>query len=420
MLLRYSLSMKDWFKYLVAAVLGLTLIMFFPESEIAKNAIETGSVVFQNLGRYILIPFVFISFSSGIANLRRQNQGLPAIVLSLFWGILTSLALTATAGIIAWKIFPATFTSVSGLETIGSLGLVSFPEFITGIINTNALAFFTGDISLLLPVIVFALLLGIVLKPNEDFIRPAFAVMNSFSEVFYKLARVITELFILGIIFISGAWFAKTFTSNFIIDSIKIILMISIVTFVAVFLILPLLLLVVGKTRKPYVWLFGLTAPALLAWFSGSTITAQVPLMLHTRNNLGVAKRISSTSVPLLTIMGRSGSAMIGIVTVCSLYSTVNGSSLPFTGFLLAVLLSTLFSLITVSTPPGTEVLFIVTMTGTLLGIDFSSTLPMILPLMPFLLGAAALVDTISAGFGAGVVSRILQAHSPVKAGDFL
>ena len=143
MLLRYSLSMKDWFKYLVAAVLGLTLIMFFPESEIAKNAIETGSVVFQNLGRYILIPFVFISFSSGIANLRRQNQGLPAIVLSLFWGILTSLALTATAGIIAWKIFPATFTSVSGLETIGSLGLVSFPEFITGIINTNALAFFT-------------------------------------------------------------------------------------------------------------------------------------------------------------------------------------------------------------------------------------------------------------------------------------
>ena len=111
---------------------------------------------------------------------------------------------------------------------------------------------------------------------------------------------------------------------------------------------------------------------------------------------------------------------MIGVVTVCSLYSTINGSSIPFLVLLLAIVLTTLFSLICTSTPPGTEVLFIVAMTGTLLGEDFTSTLPIILPMMPFLLGAAALVDTISAGFGAGTISRMLQAHSPVKAKDFL
>lgn len=420
MLLRYSLCMKDWFKYIVATVAGLALVLIFPESDLIKSIIGTGAAVFENLGRYILIPFVFISFTSGIANLRRQKQAFRAVIYSLGWGVLASLALTVTAGLIAWKIFPANFSGVTGTEAISTPGLVPFSEFITSVIHTNVLAVFTKDIPLLLPVVVFALLLGIALKPDEDFIRPAFAVMNSFSEAFYKLAAIITELFILGIVFISAVWFAKTFSSNIISDSIKLVLLISIVTLLAVFLILPLLLLLIGKTRKPYLWLFALTSPAILAWFSGSTLTAQIPLLLHTRNNLGVAKRVSSTSIPILTIMGRSGSAMIGVVTICSLYSTIHGSSLPFLGLLLAMVITTLFSLISASTPPGTEIMFIVAMTGTLMGNDFTTTLPIILPMMPLLLGASALIDTISAGFGAGAISRVLQAHSPVKAKDFL
>lgn len=412
--------MKDWFKYIVATVAGLALVLIFPESGIAKSVIHTGAAVFENLGRYILIPFVFISFTSGIANLRRQKQAFKAVIYSLGWGVLTSLALTVTAGLIAWKIFPANFSGVTGTETISALGITPFSEFITGVINANILSSFTGDLSLLLPVVVFALLLGVALKPDEDFIRPAFAVMNSFSEAFYKLARILTELLILGVVFISAVWFAETFSSNIISDSIKLVFLIAVVTLLAVFLILPLLLVILGKTRKPYLWLFALIPPAILAWFSGSTLTAQVPLLLHTRNNLGVAKRVSSTSIPLLAIMGRSGSAMIGVVTVCSLYSTINGSSIPFLGLLLAIALTTLFSIICVATPPGTEILFIVAMTGSWMGNDFTSTLPVILPMMPFLLGAAALVDTISAGFGAGTISRILQAHSPVKAKDFL
>jgi Na+/H+-dicarboxylate symporter len=412
--------MKDWFKYIVATVAGLALVLIFPESGIAKSVINTGAAVFENLGRYILIPFVFISFTSGIANLRRQKQAFKAVIYSLGWGVLTSLALTITAGLIAWKIFPANFSGVTGTKTISALGITPFSEFITGVINANILSSFTGDLSLLLPVVVFALLLGVALKPDEDFIRPAFAVMNSFSEAFYKLARILTELLILGVVFISAVWFAETFSSNIISDSIKLVFLIAVVTLLAVFLILPLLLVILGKTRKPYLWLFALIPPAILAWFSGSTLTAQVPLLLHTRNNLGVAKRVSSTSIPLLAIMGRSGSAMIGVVTVCSLYSTINGSSIPFLGLLLAIALTTLFSIICVATPPGTEILFIVAMTGSWMGNDFTSTLPVILPMMPFLLGAAALVDTISAGFGAGAISRILQAHSPVKAKDFL
>jgi len=412
--------MKDWFKYIVATVAGLALVLIFPESGIAKNIIQTGAAVFENLGRYILIPFVFISFTSGIANLRRQKQALKAVTYSLGWGVITSLALTVTAGLIAWKIFPADFSGVTGTEAIGALELTPFSEFITSIISPNVLTSFTGNISLLLPVVVFALLLGIALKPDEDFIRPAFAVMNSFSEAFYKLARLLTELLILGVVFISAVWFAETFSSNIISDSLKLVFLIALVTLLAIFLILPLLLLILGKTRKPYLWLFALIPPAILAWFSGSTITAQVPLLLHTRNNLGVAKRVSSTTIPLLSIMGRSGSAMIGVVTVCSLYSTINGTSIPFLALLLAILLTTLFSLISITTPPGTEILFIVAMTGSLMGNDFTSTLPIILPMMPILLGASALVDTISAGFGAGTVGRMLQAHSPVKAKDYL
>ncbi len=410
--------MKDWFKYIVAAVAGLALVIILPDTETAEYVLTSGGEIFQNIGTYLLVPFILFSFSSGIAALRRQKQAAGTLLYTLMWGVIASVVLTVVAGLVAWVVIPANFSGVAGTAAVPAVELPAFPDFLEGIFNRNFFALFISPTAIL-PAIILALLLGIVLRPNEDYIRPAFAVMNSFSEVFYRLAAIVTEIMILGLIFISAVWFGATLTSGVIQDSMLLIVLLLTNTVLAVFLILPLLLLFIGKTRKPFTWLFAMASPAILGWFSGSAYTAHTTLMLHTRNNLGAAKRISSTSAPLLLILGRSGTAMISIITICSLYSTVNGESLRFVQLLLAMIFSVLFSF-TVSVAPGMEIMLVVTMSGKLLGIDLASSLPILLSLLPFLAGAAALVDTVSAGFGAGSVSRIQQAHSPVKARDFL
>jgi len=410
--------MKDWFKYIVAAVAGLALVIILPDTESAQYILSSGAEIFQNIGTYLLVPFVLISFSSGIAALRRQKQAAGTLFYTLMWGVIASVALTLVGGLVAWVVIPANFSGVAGTASVSAVELPAFPDFLQGIFNRNFFALFVSPTALL-PATVLALLLGIVLRPNEDYIRPAFAVMNSFSEVFYRLAAIVTEIMILGVVFISAVWFGAALTSGVIQDSMLLVVLLLTATALAVFLILPLLLLFIGKTRKPFTWLFALTAPAIIGWFSGSAYTAHTTLMLHTRSNLGAAKRVSSTSAPLLLILGRSGTAMISVITICSLYATVNGEALKFVQLLLAMVFSVLFSF-TVSLTPGLEILLVVTMSGKLLGIDLASSLPIILPMLPFLAGAAALVDTVSAGFGAGSVSRIQQAHSPVKARDFL
>ncbi len=412
--------MKDWLKYLIASAAGLGLVLFVPSSQIVQSLYDTSSEIFINLGSYMLIPFVIVAFTSGIATLRRSSQVLSSIALSAAWALAASLSLAALSGLIAWKVFPAQFSGIAGTDTAGPITISTLPEFFRGIIPPNVLNVLSGS-SAFLPVIVLALLLGITIKPDEEYIRPAFAVLNSFSEAFYRLARIITEILTLGLLFISAVWFGRTLVldASFMKGSLPLLLLLSAVTAASVLLILPLLLVVMGKNRRPYLWLYGLLAPALFSWFAGSSYPAQPALMLHTRYNLGAAKRVSSTSLPLLHIIGRSGTAMVSIMIFTSLYAVSTGAALPFSSLVLAVVITVLFSLMSI-TAPGLELLFIVTMTGRLMGIDFSENLALILPLLPFLAGAAALVDTVAAGFGAGTVSRMIQAHSPVKGKDFL
>jgi Na+/H+-dicarboxylate symporter len=412
--------MKDWLKYVIASAAGLALVLFVPDSQIVQKLYDTSSEIFINLGTYMLIPFVLISFTSGIATLRRSSQVLSSIALSAAWALAASLSLAALSGLISWKVFPARFSGIAGPETIGPITMTTLPEFFRGIIPPNVLNVLSGSTAFL-PVIILALLLGIAIKPDEEYIRPAFAVANSFSEAFYRLARIITEILTLGLLFVSAVWFGRTLVldASFMKGSLSLLLLLGTVTAASVLLILPLLLVVMGKNRRPYLWLFGLLAPALFSWFAGSSYPSQPTLMLHTRYNLGAAKRVSSTSLPLLHIIGRSGTAMVSILIFTSLYSVSTGTSLPFSSLILAIVITVLFSLMSI-TAPGIELLFIVTMTGRLMSIDFSGNLALVLPLLPFFAGAAALVDTVAAGFGAGTVSRMIQAHSPVKGKDFL
>ena len=417
--------MKDWLKFIIAAAAGLAISMFLPESAFFTKFIAGAFEIVLRIGLYMLVPFILISFSAGISSLRRQRQGFASILYALLWSLVTTVACTLVSGITAWQIVPAGLGEVvsSGAAlTVTELPAVSIilqdllqPDFLSATVPDASLFLIPG-------VILFSLLFGAVLKPDEDYIRPAFAVMNSFSEVFYRFARIITQLLALGVVFVSSYWFTGLL-AVIDLDAVKGFLLLFGIVFAAlVFLIIPLLLVLIGHERRPYQWLIGVLGPVLIAWFSGSSTVAITPLLSHTRNNLGAAKRVSSTAIPVIAMVGRSGSAAIAALTTISLYSTVFNIPLTFKAFLLVIAFSTLLSFTLSTVTGGAGILMIVAGTGIALGFgnQFTASLVLLVPVMPLLGSAAACLDTLVTGVGAGAVSNRLQANITVRVRDYI
>lgn len=417
--------MKDWLKFIIAAAAGLALSLFLPDSDFFTKFIAGAYEIVLRIGLYMLVPFILISLSAGIASLRRQRQGLISIIYATLWSLVTTVAFTLVSGITAWQIVPTSLTDVAKSGTpLAITELPAVSDILQDLLQPDFFSSTVPEASLfLIPgVILFSIIFGAVLKPDEDYIRPAFAVMNSFSEVFYRFARIITQLLALGSVFVSSYWFTGLLSSiNF--DSVKGFLLVFAIVFAALlFLIVPLLLVLVGQERRPFQWIIGVLGPVLIAWFSGSSTVAMTPLLSHTRNNLGAAKRVSSTAIPVIAMLGRSGSAAIATLTTITLYSTVFNIPLTFKAFLLVVIYSTLLSLTLSTVTGGAGVLMIVAGTGLALGFgtQFTAALVLLVPVMPLLGSAAACLDTLVTGVGAGAVSNRLQANITVKVRDYI
>ncbi len=420
--LHYSTRMKYWVRYLLVSVAGAAAVLFLPVGAVKETMFSWGSAAVSRAGSLLFLPFACIAFTSGIAALRRSQQTSLSLLYTVIWAAAAGLAITAVSAVIAWKGFSAPFVGYGGTAAVQdpAFTAVTFVQAVSDFFPSSGLLSLTARRALV-PLLLCSLVVGVSMKPDEEYIRPAFAVLNSASEVFYRIAGIISMILSVGIFFLSGAWLAETLSAgtDIFIDSLQPIILLSLVTAGAVIVVLPLLLMLLGRTRRPYSWLLGLLAPAVLAFFSGSGHTAQSTLLLHVRSNVGAPKRIASTSTILLYLIGRSGTAAVSAVIFSSLFLTVTGVSLPVVSMVMAALFSLLFSFLAWSAP-GLELLFVVTMTGKVMGMEVSSYLPLVLPLLPLYAGAAALIDTFSAGAGAGAVSRLLSVHNPVRVKDFI
>lgn len=409
--------MKNWFKFLIALLAGILLAVFLPKSLQIQHIYEVGAAVSSQIVRYIFYPFLFITFISGVATLRKQNQCLSTFLLTILWALISTVSLVIVGGIISWKVFPVEISGiVSHKANLVIPGIPTLDQIRNGILSGNIFALF-GETKILLPALMLlSLLLGIPLKPDEDYMRPAFSVMNSFSEAFYRLAQLLTQLLLLGMVFFSAHWLSQillTANTPVFTGAGKLLILTGIITLGSVLLIFPLILIVYGKPKHPYSWLWGLFAPALLALFSGSALTAAPTAVLHTRYNLNVAKRVSSTATPLLFMISKSGTALISIVLFNSLYPMVTGKLLTLGTLTIASGLIVLFSLISFTTVTVIDIFFVIAAAGAVLKIDFLPDLVRFIPLLPILGGAAAFVNTYAAGLGAGAVSKLTQASTP-------
>ncbi len=401
--------MKTWISYLAAITLGLAATLLFGESLVFTQTMLSITAFFVQIGAFLLIPLAFVSFSSGIASLRKDSKGGALTGTTIIWSILTT-AFLAFAGAAVFRFFPVYFPASSSAggnpQMLSGIIPQSLGQLLPRGMATNPFYTIARIDTFLLPLLLIALFFGYFLKPNMEVIRPAYVTMNSFSEVMFRMARGFSTMGFVFVFFASSYWFSHMQREGTLFVATQFLLTLIGSTLAVLVVLLPLLLGIVSRFRvNPYKILLRMLAPAVAGLFTGNIFFTTPMTMSLTRHNAGVQKRVSATAVPLYTLVGRGGSAMIATFSTLSLIFAASGQ-MPNTNVLVAV--AAVSATLAYLSPLylGMEVFFISLATLQLLNLSLYGAEMTLIALIPLLNGLGVLIDSYIAAFGAAYTTE--------------
>jgi Na+/H+-dicarboxylate symporter len=407
--------MKTRITYPIAILLGFAASLLLGGWAPYESFLSTIVPVVKLLGIFVLFPVVFTLFMAAVASLRRYKDTLIVFSSTIFWALFTTLVLSF-AGMALFLANPFGIGIKGPFTTSYQSNFFDFSTLLKMFFSENAFSQFTLSNTTLLPIMVVALFFGIALRPDKEALRPAYVVVNSFAEVMMRLTRIITIVGALFLLFISAEWFGTWKVTTLFKTNLSLFIGLALAVVAALGMLLPLLfgLFTRFKGGNPYRILFG-TFPALLATgFSGSMLYGTTPLLALSQKNNGVRKRALGISVPLLTILGRGGSALVSTMVSLGLLYTLQGA-LPSIQIMVFIALgSALFSL-GAAFSPGIEILFIVLMVFKGFQASAISVIePQIILLLPILQIIAIIIDAAVIAYGTAFSSRIISTDDSV------
>ena len=403
--------MKTWITYPAAIILGFSAHVLLGGWGPYETVVSLVVPYARALGVFVLFPIVFILFASATASLRRYKD--TAIVFSsvILWGLFTTLLLSFSGMLLA-MLLPNGLAGFRGASADAVTRRFFDLSQVRGFfISENAFTHFTLSNITLLPLLIPAFLTGISLRPDKEAIRPAYVTLNSFAEAMLRLARLFTIIGGALLLFISADWFRTVNINTLLSGSMWYLLGLLIATAAAVIVVLPLLfaLLTLFKGGNPFRVLIGIFPAMLAAGFSGSLLFGTTPLLALSQHNAGNRKRVAGIGVPMLTIIGRGGSAMIATFTIIHLIQASGNTQLSLRMMVFISLFSALFSFAS-SFSPSLEVPFIMMMVFR--GIDAQSAnlfIGGLLILIPVISLASLMIDAATVAFGSTFSSRVVS-----------
>ena len=304
---------------LIAAVLGVLLgwwVSGLADTSTTREVVlySSGIVggIFIDLLKMVLIPLVFTSIAVGIANLQAHHQVHRVWMTTLgFFVVSTSLAMLLA--LTAANMFkPGAGLELSlfqdAMENFDAKQL-TMPEFFIHFFHT----LFMNPVAAradgkVLPVVIFALFIGIALVIGGERYRNILKLLQEFLELIMRIVGWIMVLAPLGIL----ALLIKLVGTQDI-DLLKTVVgFIGLVfgtTLIHGVIVLPLLLFIV--TRKTPLWFLRGARDALVTAFATSSSTATLPVTLRcAEEQLHVRRDIAGFVIPLGATVNMDGTAL--------------------------------------------------------------------------------------------------------------
>ncbi|WAA09179.1 dicarboxylate/amino acid:cation symporter [Fervidibacillus albus] len=344
---------------LLSIIIGIIIGLLFGEK---AEVIRPLGDLFLNLLFMIVVPLVFFSISSAIANMDSMKRlgKIMGTMLTVFiiTGIIASIIMLT-----AVVLFPpaqGTNIPLAEPETVEKLSLAD------QLVATFTVSDFADLLSRqnMLALIVFAILTGVATGLTGEKGQAFANFLNSASEVFMKLIQLIMYYAPIGL----GAYFAAligTIGPQILGDYARAFLIYFPVSVLYFFVGFTLYAFLAGGKQGVRRFWKHILSPAATAIATGSSV-GTLPINLDAARKIGVPKDIRETILPIGATIHMDGSCLSAILKIAFVFGVFN---MDFTGidtFITAIGIALLSGTVMSGIPGGGFMgeLMIITMYG--------------------------------------------------------
>ena len=339
-----SFFKNNWF--LLTMIFGMVAGAITGAVWPGATCLEPLGTIFINMMFCVVVPMVFFSISSAIANMTSVKRAGKVLGTT----IVTFLCTAAVAAVIMYVIVrlvplvPEGFQAVEEAEATE----ISVP---TLIVNFFTKPDFTELFSrrAILPLIVAAVLFGFGVQMAGGKETPAAKLLESLNECLMKTMRIITYYAPIGF-FGFFAYLVATYGPSRIGAYGKTLIIYYVVAFAYMFIFAPVYAKFGGGKGAVKVMFNHLFQPAAVSFGTCSSV-ATIPTNMEACEDTGVNKDVSDIVIPLGATMHMDGSAMSAIIKVAFLFSLF-GQDFNTGRAILAIVVA-VFSSVAMSGIPG-------------------------------------------------------------------
>jgi Na+/H+-dicarboxylate symporter len=302
--------------------------------------------IFLNLMFTVVIPLVFFSVASAIANMQSLTR-LGKIMSSMMGVFLFTGLIAAIFMVVVVKIFPPAAGVTIDLVKPETVENVSFADQIVGIFTVSD---FTHLLSRqnMLALIFFSVLVGISTSMIGEKGKPFAKFLESGSEIFLKVVSIIMYYAPIGL----GAYFAALigeFGPTLLGTYVRTALIYYPISLLYFFIFFTFFAFLAGKRRGVNVFWKNMFSPTITSLATCSS-AASIPANLEAVNKMGVPKDVNETVVPLGAVLHKDGSVLGGILKISFLFGVFgmdfSGTSTIVSAIIVAILCGTVMGAI--------------------------------------------------------------------------
>ncbi|MBT5953723.1 dicarboxylate/amino acid:cation symporter [bacterium] len=279
------------------------------------SMVDSIGKIFVRLLKMIIVPLVLASIVMGIVSLGDTRHvgkiGMQTFVLF----VVTTLISVSVGLVFATTLKPGLHAGVS-VEQVSETAVASAPsisQILVDIVPSNIFDAMAN--TSMLSIIFFAVLIGLAITSSGERGRPLLEIFDGLNQVMMKVTDWIMAFAPIGVFALLTGLVAKTGLSAFIPLGVYMGTVL-IGLFVHAFVVMPLLLIVLGRYSP--IKLARNIVTALATSFSTASSAATLPITMDGLiKNTKVSNRVTSFVIPLGTTINMDGTALFqGVATV--------------------------------------------------------------------------------------------------------
>ena len=340
-----------------AMILGAILGWVWPAQVDGDGSVISGTgatvlkplgTVFINLMFCVVVPMVFASISSAVANMESRKRAGKIMGVTVGTFVVTG-AIAAVIMYVLMMVFPpvpAAWTNLAA-EEIGEYA--TLPDMI---VNFFTASDFSGLLTrrAMLPLIVFSLLFGFAVNLNGGRETPVGRFLDDLASVMLKFVKIITyyaPIAFFGFFADLVATYGPQITENYG----RALLVYYPLCLIYMLIAFPLFAWFGGGRRGPGVMFSHIVKPAVVSLGTCSSV-ATIPTNMEEAEATGISKDVSDMVLPLGATMHMDGSCFSCVLKIAFVLG-VFGVPFEGAGMLVKVVLVAVLSSVGMSGVPG-------------------------------------------------------------------